>query len=158
MVGALTVRVTDNRLATVGVGVGAPFKDGCESSWAGDRYLVKCGGLRAGVGSPLLLKKAKSLIMDRLLWSAMSTECSESTGSSKVRKPGSSGVEINVAHGGWRDCRLEWSSEVCVLAGDGMDWIGIVVTTQDFELILPMESSMGRLRRFPTTLPTRDSL
>ena len=55
---------------------------------------MNCGGLRAGVGSPLLVKKLTSLVMEKLRLFAISIAFSVSVVSSKVMRPWS-GVALN---------------------------------------------------------------
>lgn len=95
---------------------------GLASRAIGDKYLT-CGGLNAGVGSPLRLPMYCSFVNEKHLACSMSKVvwyCS--SGVSQVGDVWSSAmneVQLELVHD-----RFECSSDVLVVAGDGIDGLG----------------------------------
>ncbi len=90
------------------------------SSWAGERQRVNCGGLSAGVGRPLLVKKLTSLVIEKLRLLAISIAFNVSVVSSNVMKPWSPAAANDVQLGTEQGLLLD-SSDSWLAAGEGMD-------------------------------------
>jgi hypothetical protein len=131
---------------------------GLVSRAIGDRYLT-CGGLSAGVGGrPLRLPIYCSFVSEKhLVCSISNVFWYWSSGVSHVggvRSSAMKDVQLESVQE-----RFDCSSDVFVVAGEGIDGPGkVLFTTQASELTSPIDSSSGRFLRFPTTFPTLDSL